>query len=347
MGNVEKTIRTKLVSSCLVCGSYGRLKHSGLRDRLFDAPGKWDLFVCTNQKCLTMWMNPMPIEEDIHIAYDNYYTHDDVIVSEGAVQGMYARVKAGYMLARYGYRELDETIRGNIYLGMLAWIFPARRQRFEFAFRELRGIAKGRILELGCGAGGLLRLLDTWGWRPEGIDVDARAVENAVSKKLTAYVGDIFSRRYPDNSFDAIVSSHVLEHLFHPKDVLAECRRILRPGGRLIIATPNSRALGYLVFGKSWLALDPPRHLHIFSPQAIKQLMRDAGFSSIRVRTSVRSADEVHMASNAIRKYGRFDMRVPLRPRGLVFWQVTALIQFVFGLFVRSIGEEIVVSAEK
>ena len=186
-----------------------------------------------------------------------------------------------------------------------------------------------------------------WGWQVEGLDVDVQAVANAVSKNLTAHVGDIFSKRYPENSFDAIVSSHVLEHLPQPKEVLAECRRILKPGGRLIIATPNARALGYRIFGKSWLALDPPRHLHIFSPWAIKKLMKEVGFDKINVRTSVRSADEMHMASYAIHKNGYYNIKEAPKSRKLAIWQLGVLIQFLLGIVVPSIGEEIISTVEK
>src|SRR5258706_4336794 len=108
MVNAGKTIRTKAVSRCVACGSVGQLKHSALRDRLLDAPGQWNLEVCANKSCLTMWLNPMPLEEDIHIAYENYYTHSDVLVAGDVVRGAYAKMKAGYMAARYSFNASEK-----------------------------------------------------------------------------------------------------------------------------------------------------------------------------------------------------------------------------------------------
>src|SRR5690242_5713387 len=69
------TIRSRECPDCYVCGSPGQRLYSDLQDRLFSAPGKWNLSQCTNAECGTVWLNPMPLEEDIIRAYQDYYTH--------------------------------------------------------------------------------------------------------------------------------------------------------------------------------------------------------------------------------------------------------------------------------
>jgi SAM-dependent methyltransferase len=71
----------------------------------------------------------------------------------------------------------------------------------------------------------------------------------------------------------------VVEHLHDPPDALAAIGRVLKPGGRLWIATPNLRALGLRRFGATWLALDPPRHLVLFHRESLGRALEDAGFA--------------------------------------------------------------------
>ena len=68
-------IRTIACSNCLLCGTQGEELYAGLTDRLFCAPGIWSLKRCTNETCGLVWPDPMPMEDDISLAYRQYYTH--------------------------------------------------------------------------------------------------------------------------------------------------------------------------------------------------------------------------------------------------------------------------------
>jgi 2-polyprenyl-3-methyl-5-hydroxy-6-metoxy-1,4-benzoquinol methylase len=78
--------------------------------------------------------------------------------------------------------------------------------------------------------------------------------------------------------FDVITLSHVIEHVHDVGGTLRACHRLLKPGGRLWLETPNVAALGHKVFGVNWRGLEAPRHLVLFSAPALKQLLQDAGF---------------------------------------------------------------------
>ena len=56
--------------------------YDGLKDRLFDASGSWNLRACANDKCGLVWLDPMPVEQDLHKAYQTYYTHTDHAVRQ-------------------------------------------------------------------------------------------------------------------------------------------------------------------------------------------------------------------------------------------------------------------------
>jgi 2-polyprenyl-3-methyl-5-hydroxy-6-metoxy-1,4-benzoquinol methylase len=128
------------------------------------------------------------------------------------------------------------------------------------------------------------------GWQTEGIDIDAAAVQVAHRRGFKVRCGSLREQNFPDAGFDAVVMSHVIEHVHHPLELLTEVRRILRPGRRLVVATPNSRSFGHRILGPRWPFLDPPRHLQVFTPRALKALVLAAGFEEVRMCTEIRTA---------------------------------------------------------
>jgi hypothetical protein len=72
---LASTIRAFPKASCLLCGELGTVLYSGLRDRLFSAPGTWHLKQCMRSECRLAWLDPAPLPEDLGLAYKNYYTH--------------------------------------------------------------------------------------------------------------------------------------------------------------------------------------------------------------------------------------------------------------------------------
>jgi hypothetical protein len=74
-----------------------------------------------------------------------------------------------------------------------------------------------------------------------------------------------------------------------PQSALRRCFQLLRPHGKLVIVTPNIEGLGHHLFKKSWLAIDP-RHLVLFSPSILRQVVTDAGFHILFCRTTTRRA---------------------------------------------------------
>ena len=164
-----------------------------------------------------------------------------------------------------------------------------RRDEGEFVFVPERipffraAIGSGRrVLDLGCRAGGLTRhFLE--GNEVVGLDLDRAALAKAAALGIEAVEGDVEEPLpFEDASFDAVVAGELLEHLRFPDALVAEARRVLRPGGVFVGSVPNAfRLQSRLRFLRGRQPEDDPTHLHLYSPQHVRELL--AGFADVRI----------------------------------------------------------------
>lgn len=305
-------IRSRPMPACPLCGGPGVPLHRGLHDRFAPGPEEWALSRCADPGCALLWLDPMPLEEDIGNAYhDGYYTHRDVDSAPTWYRACYRWLKQGYLAWRFGYR-LESTPRSQRLLGLSVCLYPRRRVDIDASVMHLPFRRGGRLLEVGCGGGSVLKVLRDLGWEVEGVDFDPGAVANARGKGLRVHLGRLEAMRFDSGRFDAIVMSHVIEHVHDPRGLLLEARRILGPDGTLVVLTPNAGSLAHRLFQASAYYLDPPRHLHVFNPGNLRKLVEEAGFSVTRLETRSRGARDIWAFSREIRSTGRAD---PSRPR--------------------------------
>jgi SAM-dependent methyltransferase len=165
----------------------------------------------------------------------------------------------------------------------------------------------GLALEIGAGDGAALKQVRDGGWKVEAQEVDPKAAAGMRARLgLRVHTGALETLSLPSHHFDAVLSSHVLEHVHEPVGLLKESYRILRPGGRLIFVTPNAQSTLHRHFESNWFFLDPPRHLHIFTPQVLGSLAGMAGFTKIETVTTDVHARLVVKASLLIQSTGRY-----------------------------------------
>lgn len=160
-----------------------------------------------------------------------------------------------------------------------------RSPRFRRLAAALDRTAPGRLLDFGCGGGALLDWAARQGWSVTGLDVSPGAVA-AVRSGLgvRAFQGTLPHPALPPQSFDVVTMWHALEHVHDPLGVLTAARRLLAPGGRLVVAVPNIAGTAFRWFGSAWFGLDLPRHLTHFTPATLRRMLERAGFRVIAVR---------------------------------------------------------------
>jgi 2-polyprenyl-3-methyl-5-hydroxy-6-metoxy-1,4-benzoquinol methylase len=289
----------------------------------------------------------MPIEEDIGAAYASYYTHQTINWADVSLAyRLYRRLSDAYIRDRCGYKQSPwEKL-----LSRLIYLHPGARAEADFnVLHQWQVDPQKRLLDVGCGDGSHIRQLVDLGWRmAEGIDTDQRAVEIARERGVEVRLGTLASSPYPASTFDVVTMSHVIEHVHDPVGLLKDCHRILKPGGELLLLTPNTNSWGHVLFGGSWLHLDPPRHLYLFNPRNLRTaLSQSANWSLSSLQTTVRAAGLTWDASLDIKKHGRHERSFL---RASLIRKVVAH-AFYYAESVRSrhspVGEEVLLRAKK
>lgn len=142
---------------------------------------------------------------------------------------------------------------------------------------DLAGVSCGKcVMEIGCGGGGLLRLLSARGAVGIGVDVLQAALELAQRRdsglQRTSFIRIGADGRLPirGESLDAVIGQHVVEHIRDVDAAIREWKRVLAPGGHLALATPNAQYPNPGHFADA-------DHVHIYTPLELKGLVTQAG----------------------------------------------------------------------
>ena len=161
---------------------------------------------------------------------------------------------------------------------------------------ELRGAfarstltASDRVLDLGFGSGDLTADLATVAPQIAGAEVAEAALARArrrhprLDLRLMPIDGPL---PFDDGAFDVVWSSEVIEHVADTARWLSEVRRVLAPGGRLLLTTPSHGRLRLLVGGVERFSDPVGDHLHLYTAPSLRELLHDFGFADISVRSA-------------------------------------------------------------
>lgn len=224
---------------CPWCKSEKTQFHLWLKDE-FLTQEDFQIYECL--KCGLLFTEPRPEKSVIGKYYksDEYYSHQEN--KTGFIPKLYESVKSVNLKKKYKMAT--------------------------------EGIAKGRVLDIGCGVGDFLHTMEQNGWDAVGIEPseDAKAI---AKKRIKAQIFDTEAQEtLPDNSFDLITMWHVLEHVDDLHWQLKQLEHLIKPNGRVVIAVPNYKSYDGDFYKEKWAAYDVPRHLNHFNQETLVKLFK-------------------------------------------------------------------------
>jgi 2-polyprenyl-3-methyl-5-hydroxy-6-metoxy-1,4-benzoquinol methylase len=144
-----------------------------------------------------------------------------------------------------------------------------------------RGLTGGDLLEIGCGYGYLLDEARSLFHRRIGTDFSAQAAEIARATGAEVLVGGI-EQVSPDRKFDCIVAIQVIEHVYQPLSFVKQLASHTKPGGYIVVATPDIGGALRRTMGRRWPSFKVPEHVVYFDFQSLSALMHRAGLNNVR-----------------------------------------------------------------
>lgn len=143
----------------------------------------------------------------------------------------------------------------------------------------------GRLLDVGCGAGTMLKAALNGNWAAEGLEVSDSSVEFLRKNNFKVFHGELTKAGFPKNNFDVITAVEIIEHIPDPQELFDESFRILRSGGLFWGTSPHGQGLSGKILGSDWSCVAPPEHLHLLSVKGLRMMLEKAGFRQIEIKT--------------------------------------------------------------
>lgn len=226
--------------NCPWCDSEKTQMHLWVKD-LFLTQEPFEIYECL--KCGLLFTEPRPDANSIGKYYqsEEYYSHQEN--KSGFIPKIYESIK-----------------RVNL------------RHKRKLA---TKGLKVGTMLEIGCGVGDFLHEMEQKGWNCTGIEPSKEAKAIAKNRVKAHILNPDELASLEDENFDLITMWHVLEHVDNLKEEVMHLQRLLKKGGRLVLALPNYKSADAEFYREYWAAYDVPRHLNHFCRESINNIFKN------------------------------------------------------------------------
>ena len=167
---------------------------------------------------------------------------------------------------------------------------PMKIRHFQDRLAELgRDIEPGRLLDVGCSCGYFMEVAAARGFDVHGVEFTPGAIA-AASPEIRSRIFEGVLETMPDSGpFDVVSAFDLIEHVPDPRGFLRRCRGLLKPGGAIMISTPDTGHVLRFLMRSRWPMLQPMQHLFLFSRQAMERALAAEGFENIRVETAYKT----------------------------------------------------------
>ncbi len=159
----------------------------------------------------------------------------------------------------------------------------ALRATFKCLLNNLagRGLTSGDLLEVGCGYGYLLDEARSFFQRRVGTEFSPQGAEIAGKTGAEVFVGGL--EQIPtDARFDCIIATQVIEHIYQPLSFVKQLAGHIKPGGHIILATPDIGGALRKLMRRRWPSFKVPEHVLYFDYKTLSSLMNRAGLTDVR-----------------------------------------------------------------
>ncbi|NVO18609.1 MAG: class I SAM-dependent methyltransferase [Bacteroidetes bacterium] len=228
----------ELLTQCPVCNS-GKLESFLTCNDHFLTKNQFTIVKCLD--CSLKFTNPRPEANQLGA----YYKSNEYISHSNSKKGLFNQV----------YQKI-------------------RKYTIHKKYKLIsRNSTSGTILDIGCATGEFLHYMKSRNWKTLGIEPDENARKSAILNYQLEVFDESYLEQIPTGSIDVVSMWHVLEHVANLQQRMISIKRLLKPGGLLLIAVPNPESYDAFIYQSFWAGYDVPRHLYHFSPQSIAKLL--------------------------------------------------------------------------
>lgn len=254
--------------ACPVCMAQRTTVLFSTYDDRYGQPDDFTVLECV--ECGTCYLREAIEAGDIARLYENYYGYSPTgPVATGPRRSSMARRLGCYLRRSPAGSWYQEWYRRWTAQRDVVW-----------------GVRAGdRVLEIGCGYGWLAKGVERKGAHWVGLEVDSKACQAVSAQGFDCVCGTIETADLPPASFDVVIGSQVIEHALDPLAFASRCARLLKPRGRLLLATPNARSRYRRAYGQEWIHWFVPYHQVLFTAASLGELARRCGLQVRRLWT--------------------------------------------------------------
>ena len=163
------------------------------------------------------------------------------------------------------------------------------QRRLRSALRQSEGPGiPPHLLDVGCSSGALLAVAANLGFSVTGVEPASKAAQTAQGAGFNVFHGLLHEAHFPDMEFDIVTLFELIEHIVDPVALLTECHRILKPGGVIVVNTPNADSWTARFMQERWEGFSLVTmggHISFFSPESMRALARASGLAVASIET--------------------------------------------------------------